>query len=132
MVQLLPDLLFYEANHTSIHGPSIGLDSETIAALQRRGHTMFPLPYGGVAQLIVQDLEDPVGGGYVGEGEGRRVLRGGEGQEEGVRAEDGMGVGRRDGPGTGRKIGRLLGPGVYRGKLTAVSDPRKDGVPAGY
>ena len=41
-------------------GRVISMDDETVAALRRRGHALTGMPFSGVVQLIVQDLEEPV------------------------------------------------------------------------
>eukprot|EP01018_Ginkgo_biloba_P038120 Gb_20988 [translate_table: standard] len=85
--ELIPNILLYE-NWTVVSGEHIEMSDEAKVGLTQRGHQLTAQPSGAIAQLVVQNLQNPV------------------------------------------KI--QSDSQVFSGMLTAVCDPRKDGVPAGY
>ncbi|CAI5461697.1 unnamed protein product [Closterium sp. Yama58-4] len=129
--QLLPNTLFYEAGHALDDGERISVPNATLAALARRNHTTFPIQFGGFVQLIVQDLDGPSSAAN------RAAL---QTLDSAAAVPSPVTVPSR---GASRKLiaeqeaARLAivepnFPPLLFGRLTAVSDPRKDGGPAGY
>ena len=80
-------------------GRVISMDDETVAALRRRGHALTGMPFSGVVQLIVQDLEEPVAADsdpQADEAGSRDVLQGGGRAGVGIKEAEGNEAGDRD------------------------------------
>ncbi|CAI6008837.1 unnamed protein product [Closterium sp. NIES-65] len=130
--QLLPNTVFYEAGHALDDGERISVPNATLAALTRRNHTTFPIQFGGFVQFIVQDLDGPAVS---------VALQKLDGPPSAEQRLDSAAAVPSHGPGrkliSDQKAAKLAMaepnfPPPLFGQLTAVSDPRKDGGPAGY
>ena len=87
-------------NFTAINGDHIGVTKNSKMFLAERGHELEEVSGGAIVQLIVQSFEE-------------------EEDKENI-----IELGRK----LGKDSTRRLKP--FKGLLTAVSDPRKDGKPA--
>ncbi|CAI7883803.1 unnamed protein product [Closterium sp. NIES-53] len=141
-VQLLPNTVFYEAGHALDDGERISVPNATLAALVRRNHSTFPIAFGGFVQFIVQDLDGPATAALKDlDGPAGAALQKLDGRASAGQKRDSAAAVPSRGPGR-----KLIGaqeaaklattepnfPPPLFGRLTAVSDPRKDGGPAGY
>ncbi|KAJ4913390.1 Gamma-glutamyltranspeptidase 3 [Raphanus sativus] len=98
--KLVPNVVRYE-NFTAINGDHIGVSRDSKMFLEEKGHELEEMSSGGaIVQLIVQSFKEE--------------------KEEMV-----IDFGRRLG-----KDNTIKKPKPFKGLLTAVSDPRKDGKPA--
>ncbi|KAJ4769097.1 Gamma-glutamyltranspeptidase [Rhynchospora pubera] len=88
-------------NYTAIDGEYIGFENSAKMFLEERGHVLENIGAGAVCQLVVHDLREPVQNWDVTRRIQRKILKG------------------------------TVDNGAFKGMLTAVSDPRKDGAPAG-
>lgn len=98
---MIPNTIKYE-NYTAIDGELIEFEKSTKLFLEKRGHVLENISSGAVCQLVVHDLGEPV---QTSNGKRRRNQR--------------------------KILRRNTESVVFKGLLTAVSDPRKDGAPAG-
>ncbi|VVB11171.1 unnamed protein product [Arabis nemorensis] len=98
--ELIPNVVRYE-NFTAINGDRIGFTEDSKMFLEQRRHELKEISGGAIVQLIVQSLKE-------------------EKQEEDMIIE----IARKFGKDYPKK------PKQFKGLLTAVSDPRKDGKPA--
>ena len=101
MLQLIPNVVRYE-NFTAINGDHIGVSKDSKMFLEEKGHELEEMSSGGaIVQLIVQSFKEE--------------------EEDKEMVTD-----------FGRKLGKdfIKKPKPFKGLLTAVSDPRKDGKPA--
>lgn len=102
LLQLIPNVVRYE-NFTAINGDHIGVNKDIKMFLEEKGHELEEMSSGGaIVQLIVQSFKE-------------------EEEEDKEMVTD-----------FGRKLGKdfIKKPKPFKGLLTAVSDPRKDGKPA--
>lgn len=88
-------------NYTAIDGELIEFEKSSKLFLEKRGHVLENTSSGAVCQLVVHDLREPVKNWDGKRRNWRLFLR------------------------------RNTENAVFKGMLTAVSDPRKDGAPAG-
>jgi gamma-glutamyltranspeptidase / glutathione hydrolase / leukotriene-C4 hydrolase len=88
-------------NYTAIDGELIGFEEGAKLFLEKRGHVLENISSGAVCQLVVHDLGEPLQNWNGKRRNQRKILR------------------------------RNTESAVLKGMLTAVSDPRKDGAPAG-
>ncbi|CAN6912488.1 hypothetical protein Bca4012_087112 [Brassica carinata] len=99
--KLIPNVVRYE-NFTAINGDHIGVSKDSKMFLEEKGHELEEMSSGGaIVQLIVQSFKEE--------------------EEDKEMVTD-----------FGRKLGKdfIKKPKPFKGLLTAVSDPRKDGKPA--